>query len=264
MENIGARNAIAVETLDVCRVFRAGAPREVRAVDHVSIQVPCGSVVALAGPSGSGKTSLLSLMGLLDRPTSGAVMVAGIDYTRSSDYERARRRRRLGFVFQEFALLSKLSAADNVAYPLVPRGLGRKQRRQIAEQWLQRLGMAARAASRPEELSGGECQRGRNAHRQVHPQPPRFQVPQGSGKERCRAVEHDRNGHQQTHQFEITVDVGVHAMSRAGIQREGEAHDLRHAQARHGEALQCRAFFLQQRIVVCAGRGGANDLRGEP
>lgn len=148
-----------IETQEVCRYFRRGTAREVRAVDGISLAIPGGSFVALTGPSGSGKTSLLSLLGLLDRPTGGAVRLAGEDCAAHNDYALARLRRRLGFVFQDFALLPRLSAVENVAYGLLPRGGGRVERIQTARQWLQHVGLDAQQDSRPGELSGGECQR---------------------------------------------------------------------------------------------------------
>lgn len=148
-----------IETHQLCCYFRRGTSREVRAVDNVSIQVPRGSFVVLAGPSGSGKTSLLSLLGLLDRPTSGSLIFGGHDLAGASDYELARLRRRMGFLFQDFALLPKLSVLDNISYPLIPRGGTRMDRMQVAQRWLERLGLVSQAASRPYEISGGECQR---------------------------------------------------------------------------------------------------------
>jgi putative ABC transport system ATP-binding protein len=131
----------------------------VRAVDSISLSILPHSFAALVGPSGSGKTSLLSLLGLLDRPTSGSLSDAGREISNCSDYELARLRRRRGFVFQDFALLPKLDVLDNVCYPLIPRGLDRKRRTAIATHWLDRLGLASQVQSRPDELSGGECQR---------------------------------------------------------------------------------------------------------
>lgn len=154
-----SRNESAIAARQLCRHFRRSSPRVVHAIEDVSFEIPRGSFVALTGPSGSGKTSLLSLLGLLDRPTSGKVIFAGRDMSGCSDFELARCRRRMGFVFQDFALLPRLSVLDNLVYPLIPRGGDPKQRQQIAQQWLDRLGLAAQAASRPTELSGGECQR---------------------------------------------------------------------------------------------------------
>ena len=148
-----------IETQQLCRYFRRGSSREVRAVDNVSFKIPGGSFVVLVGPSGSGKTTLLSLLGLLDRPTSGSLILGGRDLAGCSDYELARLRRRMGFLFQDFALLPKLNVLDNISYPLIPRGGNRKQRMEVALKWLDRLGLVSQAGSRPNEISGGECQR---------------------------------------------------------------------------------------------------------
>jgi len=148
-----------LQTRQLCRQFRRGATCEVRAVDDVSLDVSQGNCVALIGPSGSGKTTLLSLLGLLDIPTSGEVILQGRSLRGCSDYELARVRRRMGYVFQNFSLLPKLSVMDNIVYPLIPRGIDRRQRREACQHWIDRLGLAARADARADELSGGECQR---------------------------------------------------------------------------------------------------------
>ncbi|HXD88703.1 MAG TPA: ABC transporter ATP-binding protein [Urbifossiella sp.] len=145
------------ETRSLCKVYGGSPP--VRAVNEVSLSMERGSVVAITGPSGSGKTTLLAMLGALERPTSGSVMFAGIDLTTCSSAELARVRRRLGFVFQDFALIPGLSAWENVAYPLIPRGTARRERFRIATQWLVRFGLAAKSATRAKRLSGGEQQR---------------------------------------------------------------------------------------------------------
>ncbi|MBX9625505.1 MAG: ATP-binding cassette domain-containing protein, partial [Gemmataceae bacterium] len=116
-------------------------------------------MAALTGPSGSGKTTLLALLGALERPTEGQVFFEGRDLGRCSDLELARTRRRLGFVFQDAALIPGLSVAENVAYPLIPRGVAASERAARAEAVLARLGLGDRLRSRPLELSGGQQQR---------------------------------------------------------------------------------------------------------
>ena len=144
---------------DVSRIYRPGTPAEVRAVDGVSLVVPAGAFVVLTGPSGSGKTTLLALLGGLDRPTGGRVVFAGRDLGACSEAERARTRRRVGFVFQDFALLPGLPVWENVTYPLVPDGVGRPERRRRAAEALAGVGLAGRLTDDPAELSGGEQQR---------------------------------------------------------------------------------------------------------
>jgi putative ABC transport system ATP-binding protein len=143
----------------VCKVFREGSRAEVRALQDVSLTVAAGSLAILTGPSGSGKTTLLALLGALDRPTGGRVLLQGRDLSSLSDAELARVRRRVGFVFQHFALLPNLPVWENVTYPLIPRGLPRARRYELASSLLARLGLADRIAARPMELSGGEQQR---------------------------------------------------------------------------------------------------------
>jgi putative ABC transport system ATP-binding protein len=148
-----------IETRNVAKVFRAGSKEEVRALRGVSISIPQGTFAALTGASGSGKTTLLALLGALDRPTSGQVLHDGDDLAVLSDFELARRRRRIGFVFQNFSLLPGLEVWNNVTYPLIPRGIPARQRYELAAQQLKRLGLADKMSKRPEELSGGEQQR---------------------------------------------------------------------------------------------------------
>jgi putative ABC transport system ATP-binding protein len=141
------------------KIYRAGTAERVSALREVSLDVPAGSFTLLKGPSGSGKTTLLALLGALDRPTGGQVLIDGRDVGECSDAERARLRRRMGFVFQDYALLPGLPAWENATYHLIPRGLGRGERRRLAVEQLIALGLGERLEARPAELSGGEQQR---------------------------------------------------------------------------------------------------------
>ena len=133
---------------------------EVRALDGVDLVVERGDSMAIMGPSGSGKSTLLGLLGGLDRPTSGTMRFDGRDVTGLSEDELAAVRNQVvGFVFQSFQLLARTPAVANVGLPLVYRGLGRGERRRLATEALQSVGLGHRLQHRPSQLSGGEQQR---------------------------------------------------------------------------------------------------------
>jgi putative ABC transport system ATP-binding protein len=148
-----------VEAVEVSKVYRLDGV-EVRALDGVDLVVERGDSMAIMGPSGSGKSTLLGLLGGLDRPTSGTLRFDGRDVTGLSEDELAAVRNRVvGFVFQNFQLLARTSAVANVGLPLVYRGLGRSERRRLATEALESVGLGHRLQHRPSQLSGGEQQR---------------------------------------------------------------------------------------------------------
>jgi len=147
------------DTQALCKYYRAGSTREVRALDDVTLGIERGSLTVICGPSGSGKTTLLALLGALERPTQGRILFEGQELGNCSDVALARIRRRMGFIFQDFSLIPNLSAGENITYPLIPRGVTRAERRRRAEDLLARFGLRDRLAARAGELSGGEQQR---------------------------------------------------------------------------------------------------------
>ena len=131
-----------------------------QALRGVSVRIDPGAYVAVVGPSGSGKSTLMHLLGALERPTGGTLRVGGRDVAGLGKDELARvRNETIGFVFQSFQLLPRTSAVDNVALPLVYRGVRRSERRRRAEQALRAVGMGHRLGHTPNQLSGGEQQR---------------------------------------------------------------------------------------------------------
>jgi putative ABC transport system ATP-binding protein len=141
------------------RTFTVG-DETVHGLDNVNLQLKDGDYVSIMGPSGSGKSTLLNVLGLLDQPNSGKYYLNGDDVTLLSEQEQARvRREKVGFVFQVFHLVPRLTAAENVALPLTLAGVPREEREQRVSEVLASLNLSDRAHHRPDQLSGGQRQR---------------------------------------------------------------------------------------------------------
>lgn len=148
-----------IEFRDLTKIYVMGE-EEVPALAGVSLTIERGEYVAVIGPSGSGKSTLMNILGGLDRPTGGSYRFEGEEVGEFGDDALADfRRRRIGFVFQSFQLLPRLTALQNVELPMIYAGLGRSERRARAAELLERVGLGSRMGHRPTQLSGGQQQR---------------------------------------------------------------------------------------------------------
>jgi len=148
-----------VQVIDISKIYNPGE-NEVRALDHVSLTINEGEFVAIIGQSGSGKSTLMNMLGCLDTPTDGTYMLHGIDVSHMSDDEQSDvRNREIGFIFQGFNLIPSLTALENVELPLIYRDVPKKQRREMASEALDKVGLKHRMDHKPSELSGGQQQR---------------------------------------------------------------------------------------------------------
>lgn len=144
---------------DVDRIFQVG-DEEVHALKDVALHIAAGEYVSVMGPSGSGKSTLLNLLGLLDRPTRGTYHLDGVLTTELSDNQQAQvRRHKVGFIFQSFHLIPRLTAAGNVELPLILAGVDPHERQTKVTNALDALGLSERSDHRPDQLSGGQRQR---------------------------------------------------------------------------------------------------------
>lgn len=153
------KEAIAIRLRDIKKIYKMGG-QELAALNGINLDIKRGEFAALMGPSGSGKSTLMNILGCLDRPTVGSYELEGKEVAHLSDDELAvMRNKHIGFVFQNFNLLSRISSLENVALPLVYAGVGASERRKRAQQVLEAVGLGDRAGHLPNELSGGQRQR---------------------------------------------------------------------------------------------------------
>ncbi|MEQ1533450.1 MAG: ABC transporter ATP-binding protein [Sideroxydans sp.] len=148
-----------IELQNVSRSFTVG-DQQVSALRDIDLRLDAGEYISVMGPSGSGKSTLLNLLGLLDRPSSGTYLLDGGNVTDLTDEQQAQvRREKIGFVFQSFHLVPRLTAAQNVELPMILAGIAPEERKQRVEVLMQNYGLSARADHRPDQLSGGQRQR---------------------------------------------------------------------------------------------------------
>ncbi len=151
--------SIVIELKDIMKTYHMG-DSVVHALYHVDVQIGFGEFAAIMGPSGSGKSTMMNILGCLDRPTSGEYFLDGKEIAGYNDDELARTRNaKIGFVFQNFNLLNKLTAQANVALPLIYAGVGEEERMERAKKALEAVGLGARIEHKPMEMSGGQRQR---------------------------------------------------------------------------------------------------------
>ena len=209
------------------RVFHLG-DSEVHALHRLDLNIEAGEYVAVMGPSGAGKSTLLNLLGLLDRPNAGTYHLEGRDVTTLSPEEQARvRSERIGFVFQSFHLVPRLTAAENIALPMTLAGIAPDERTRRVARALRDFGLENRADHRPDQLSGGQRQRVAIARATIM-QPaviladePTGNLDRATGEEVVRLLE-DLNGHGVT-VIVVTHDAALGGRARRRLQMEDGA-----------------------------------------
>jgi putative ABC transport system ATP-binding protein len=212
----------------------------VHALAGVNLRIEAGEYISVMGPSGSGKSTLLNVLGLLDRPDAGHYVLEGRDVTTlSADEQAGVRSRRIGFVFQSFHLVPRLTAAENIALPMVLAGMPTRERDQRVRGALDGFGLADRAAHRPDELSGGQRQRVAIARATIM-QPallladePTGNLDRATGDEVVRLLEQLNAGGVTL--LVVTHDAAIGARARRCLRMEDGAirHDLRQEAAGH-------------------------------
>lgn len=148
-----------IRVVDLCKIYNPGE-NEVRALDHINLEIDKGEFVAIIGQSGSGKSTFMNMLGCLDVPTSGEYYLNGTDVSTMKDNELSVvRNKEIGFIFQGFNLIANLTAIENVELPLIYRGIERKTRKDLAIESLKMVGLEKRMYHKPNEMSGGQQQR---------------------------------------------------------------------------------------------------------
>ena len=239
-----------IETRALGKVYAADSEAQVIALKNVDLRIDHGEFVAIMGPSGSGKSTLMNLIGCLDTPTSGAYLCDGVDVAVLDAEARAvLRREKIGFVFQGFNLLSRMTALDNVAMPLSYAGVPAAERRRRAAEVLTMVGLGERMQHRPSELSGGQQQRVAIARALIHKpaivmaDEPTGALDSRTGQEILALFERLQNEGHTIILITHDAEVAAHA-DRIYTMRDGELHagDLhvseKHASEKHAAERQ--------------------------
>ncbi|MEH6419439.1 ABC transporter ATP-binding protein [Pseudomonas sp. CGJS7] len=229
-DNAAGKPAV-IQTHDLGKVYSPGSEAEVIALHGVELSIARGEFVAIMGPSGSGKSTLMNLIGCLDTPTSGVYLCDGIDVASLDAEERAiLRRDKIGFVFQGFNLLPRMSALENVAMPMGYANVHRGERLQRAQAALEAVGLGQRSNHRPSELSGGQQQRVAIARALIN-RPPILLADEPTGALDTRTGEEILALFKSLQADDHTVvlithdpDVAAHA-DRTFVMRDGELHE---------------------------------------
>jgi putative ABC transport system ATP-binding protein len=232
-----------IETRSLSKVYAAGTEAEVVALKDVDLKIEHGEFVAIMGPSGSGKSTLMNLIGCLDTPTSGTYLCDGVDVATLDAEERAvLRRDKIGFVFQGFNLLSRMSAQDNVAMPLSYARVPPAERKQRAAEALTAVGLGERMRHRPSELSGGQQQRVAIARALIHrpailmADEPTGALDTRTGQEILALFERLRGDGHTIILITHDAEVAAHA-DRTCVMRDGELHESElHDSGSHAES----------------------------
>lgn len=152
-------NDLLIKITDMCKIYNPGE-NEVRALDHVNLEIRRKEYIAIIGQSGSGKSTLMNMLGCLDVPTSGTYILDGKDVSTLTDDEQSNiRNSEIGFIFQGFNLIANLTAIKNVELPLIYRGVAKEERLRLSEKALDMVGLSQRKDHKPSEMSGGQQQR---------------------------------------------------------------------------------------------------------
>jgi len=235
--------SILIEIKDMYKIYEMGSEK-VHALDGVNIKINSGEYVAIVGPSGSGKSTLMNMIGCLDVPTSGEYYLEGKDISKLSDKELTMiRRKKIGFVFQQFNLLKKSTALENVELPAMYNGNDSKVRKDMAVEALESVGLGDRTKHRPTELSGGQQQRVAIARALVNKPPviladePTGNLDSKSGEDIMKMIKELHNNGNTIVLITHDKEVGEHAPRVIHIRDGKITSDVRNSDVKKGAKI---------------------------